>query len=59
MDGNSLQRFDGGYDGAAGDRAWLRHLTELDLSDNMFNAVPPALAAATSLRRLHLQQQCV
>jgi hypothetical protein len=54
LDGNDLHDFAA----APGeDPAWLRHLTELDLSDNWLAGVPPALAAATSLRQLHIQHQ--
>ena len=42
---------------AGSSRGWLRQLTELDLSNNLFAAVPPALTAATALRQLHMQRQ--
>ena len=54
LDGNDLR----GFAAVPGlDLTWLRHLTELDLSDNWLAAVPPALAAATSLQQLHIQHQ--
>ena len=42
---------------AGSSRRWVGQLTELDLSNNLFRAVPPALTAATALRQLHMQRQ--
>ena len=42
---------------AGSHRGWVGRLTQLDLSDNCFTAVPPVLAAATVLRQLHMQGQ--
>ena len=51
--GNNLRE----RSGAGCHPGWLGQLTELDLSGNCFAAVPPVLAAATALRRLHMQRQ--
>jgi hypothetical protein len=42
---------------SAGNLPWLGRLTKLDLSNNWTTAVPPALAAATSLRWLRMRNR--
>ena len=42
---------------AGNSRAWLGHLTKLDLAGNLLTEVPPGLVAATALRQLHMYWQ--